>query len=323
MAERHNIEVEGSKVYLRANTGEWFVYDRNEKPLGSGAMGTVYFGRSCQDRYNMVAIKRVAPQIAEIPAVRQRAKQEASLAFRHRNLIEMVGYCEEYVDEGPIFIISRLVQGVPLNKFVEQMRNSPDWVNHICRCIYPVMDALTYIHEKGIVHLDIKPSNIMVENGSNIRLMDLGIACTSKLVSSGNGGLLGTAGYAAPEQYIQKGQTDISFKSTTDIYELGATLYDLLSGTKPYSDNPEVLKPIPGVPKAVMKVISKSLEKFPAKRYQTAAEFKRELMEAVSGKNTGSASRSSTSSSVSSWLIPVLAGVGFAAIIVIFLILFL
>ena len=133
MAERHNIEVEGSKVYLRANTGEWFVYDRNEKPLGSGAMGTVYFGRSCQDRYNMVAIKRVAPQIAEIPAVRQRAKQEASLAFRHRNLIEMVGYCEEYVDEGPIFIISKLVQGVPLNKFVEQMRNSPDWVAAFCR----------------------------------------------------------------------------------------------------------------------------------------------------------------------------------------------
>ena len=72
-----------------------------------------------------------------------------------------------------------------------------------------------------------------------------------------------------------------------------------------------------------MKVISKSLEKFPAKRYQTAAEFKRELMEAASGKKTGSASRSSKSSSVSSWLIPVLVGVGFAAIIVIFLILFL
>ena len=320
-AERHNIEVEGSKVYLRANTGEWFFYDRNEKPLGSGAMGTVYFGRSCSDRYNMVAIKRVATQMAEIPAVRQRAKLEASLAFRHRNLIEMVGYCEEYPDEGPIFIISKLVQGVPLNKYVEQLRNSPDWVNHICRCVYPVMDALTYLHEKGIVHLDIKPSNIMVENGSNIRLMDLGIAYTSKLVSSGNGGLLGTAGYAAPEQYIQKGQTEISFKSTTDIYELGATLYDLLSGTKPFADNAEVLRPIPGVPRAVMHVLSKSLQTFPANRYQTAAEFKRALMEAVSGKKTTTPAR--TGSSTASWLVPALAGVGIAAVIVVLLILFL
>lgn len=319
MARERHIEVEGSKVYLRANTGEWFFYDRNEKPLGSGAMGTVYFGRSCQDRYNMVAIKRVNTQIAEIPAVRQRAKQEAALAFRHRNLIEMVGYCEEKVDEGPIFIISKLVQGVPLNKYVEQLRNLPDWVNRICRCVFPVMDALTYIHEKGVVHLDIKPTNIMVENGSNIRLMDLGIAYTSKLVSSGNGGLLGTAGYAAPEQYIQKGQTEILFAPTTDIYELGATLYDLLSGTKPYSDNSDILRQIPGVPRSVMRVLSKALHRFPANRYQTAAEFKQALMEAVSKSKNGSGSRSA---GTPSWLLSVLIGVGVAIIIVVLLLLF-
>lgn len=317
MGKGQNIQVEGNMVYLRANTGEWFCFDRNEKPLGSGAMGTVYFGRSCTDHYYMVAIKRVATQIAEIPAVRQRAKTEASLAFRHRNLIEMVGYCEEYQDEGPIFIISKLVQGVPLNKYVEQLRNTPDWVSRICRCTYPVMDALTYLHEKGIVHLDIKPSNIMVENGSNIRLMDLGIAFTAKLISSGNGGLLGTAGYAAPEQYIQKGQTEISFKSTTDIYELGATLYDLLSGTKPYADNSDSLKQIPGVPRPVMQVLSKSLQKFPANRYQTAQEFKQALMTAVSGKKKAAAK-----SSAPSWLVPVLVGVGVAVVIGVLLILF-
>lgn len=289
MAGHQSIVIEGNKVYLRANTGEWFVYNKNDKPLGRGAMGVVYFGRSCSDRYYMVAIKRVTPQIAEIPVVRRRAKSEASLAFRHRNLIEMVGYCEEHEDYGPIFIISRLVQGVPLNKFVEGFRNSPDWVSRICRCVYPVMDALTYLHEKNIIHLDIKPSNIMVENGSNIRLMDLGIAYTSQLVSSGNGGLLGTPGYAAPEQYIPKGQTEISFQNTTDIYELGATLYDLLSGIKPYENGSDSLKPIPGVPRSVMHVLAKSLQKNPSKRFQTAAEFKSALMAAVSAKPSSAA----------------------------------
>ncbi|MBR1570699.1 MAG: serine/threonine protein kinase [Bacteroidales bacterium] len=322
MSGHQNIKVDGNKVYLRANTGEWFYYDKTEKPLGSGAMGTVYFGRAYNDRYDMVAIKRVAPQIAEIPAVRQRAKTEASLAFRHRNLIEMVGYCEEYEDEGPIFIISRLVQGVPLNKYVEQLRNSPDWVARICRTTYPVMDALTYLHEKGIVHLDIKPSNIMVENGSNIRLMDLGIAYTSKLISSGNGGLLGTPGYAAPEQYIQKGQTEISFKNTTDIYELGATLYDLLSGVKPYSDDSDSLKPIPGVSRPVMKVLSKALQRFPADRYQSAAEFKRALTEAVAGKSAPSRNASGKSGGTPSWLLPVLIGAGAAVLVGLLLILF-
>lgn len=314
MAGHSNIVVEESKVYLRANTGEWFVYDQKDKPLGRGAMGTVYFGRSCTDRYYMVAIKRVTPQIAEIPAIRQRAKSEATLAFRHRNLIEMVGYCEEYEDHGPIFIISHLVQGVPLNIFVEGFRNTPDWVSRICRCVYPVMDALTYLHEKNIVHLDIKPSNIMVENGSNIRLMDLGIAYTSKLVSSGNGGLLGTPGYAAPEQYIPRGQTEISFQNTTDIYELGATMYDLLSGTKPYEDGSESLKPIPGVPRPVMRVLAKSLQKHPADRYQSAAAFKSALMTAVSGN---------PSSPTPLWLTPVLVVVSVAVIIGLLLILIL
>lgn len=308
----NNIRVKGDEVFLRANTGEWFFYDRREKPLGSGAMGTVYFGRAVNDSHYMVAIKRVADQIAGIPAVRQRAKTEASLAFRHRNLIEMVGYCEEDVDEGPIFIISKLVQGVSLDKYVDQFRNSPDWVERICRCIYPVMDALSYLHEKNVVHLDIKPSNIMVENGSNVRLMDLGIAFTSKLISSGNGGLLGTAGFAAPEQYIQRGQKDITFKNTTDIYELGATLYNLLSQTKAFADNPVVLAPIPGVSKDVMRVLDKSMKMMPAERYQSAAEFKRALMDALAGKKVKKSKRSSAPS----WLLPVVIGVVLALIVI-------
>lgn len=307
---RH-IEIRGNEVYLLANTGEWFHYNRAAAPLGGGSMGTVYFGRASKDNHFMVAIKRVNEKYASIPAIRNRAKLEASLAFRHRNLIEMVGFCEEDPDEGPIFIISKLVQGVPLDKHVVQFKNTTDWVNRICRCILPVLDALSYLHVKNIIHMDIKPSNIMVENGSNIRLMDLGIAYVTGGISSGNGGLLGTYGYAAPEQFISRGQAQFSFDRTTDIYETGATLYFLLSGRTPYgADRNEMLRDIPGVPDSIMKVIRKSLSDNQTDRFQNAEEFKQALMEAMSNSKQARKKKNSTP-----WLLPVLAGVILAAIL--------
>lgn len=308
-----SIVIRGNEVYLHANTGEWFSYNMAAAPLGGGAMGTVYFGRACKDHHFMVAIKKVTDKYASIPAVRNRAKMEASMAFRHRNLIEMIGYCENDPNEGPIFIISKLVQGMSLDKHVEQYRNSPDWVNKICRCMLPVLDALSYLHVKGIIHMDIKPSNIMVENGSNIRLMDLGIAYVSGGISSGNGGLLGTFGYAAPEQFIEKGQTHFDFNRTTDIYEAGATLYYLLSRKTPYSPNTIsedgdilAIQDIPGVPKAVMAVLKKALKDNQDDRFQTADAFKQALEEAMRAKPV---------KKIPSWLIPVLIGIALALIV--------
>ena len=287
-----NILVKGTEVYLRTcNTGQWFYYDSAQKPLGAGAMGTVYQGRACPPNRELVAIKRVTEKYANIPAIRDRARLEADLAFRHRNLIEMIGYCENSHDTGPIFIISHLIQGVPLNKHVEIFRNKPDWVERICRCTMPVMDALTYLHGKNIIHMDIKPSNIMVENSSNVRLMDLGIAYTFGAISPVHGGLLGTPGYAAPEQYVEKGQTELSVDKTTDIYELGATIYELLSGHKPYNVDKERLDWIPNVPKSVMQVLAKSLKPNQGDRYQSAAEFKAALQEALEKKNQSWISR--------------------------------
>lgn len=311
-AQSRNIVVQGKDVFLRASNGEWFYFDPNVAPLGSGAMGTVYMGRAAQNSHYLVAIKRVTDQYAEIPAIRQRAKLEASMAFRHPNLVEMIGYCEQYPDRGAIFIISNLVQGVTLDRHIEIFNGRTDRVERICRCMLPVLDALDYLHEKGIYHLDIKPSNIMVENGRNIRLMDLGIAITSSVLSSSNGGLLGTAGYAAPEQYVKPGERELAVTASTDIYEMGATLYELLSGHLAYSGNKETLESIAGVPKAVMAFLSKCLGKDRDSRYQSARECRDALLKAL---------QTPAAKEKPKWLLPVLCGLAGAAAIIILLIL--
>ncbi len=279
-----NIRVQGREVFLRVGR-EWYHYDSSQPPLGEGAMGRVYLGRHYRNSHDLVAIKQVNPAYSRIHAIRERARLEASLAFRHRNLIEMIGCCEDGDINGPMFIISRLVQGVTIDRYIAQtFSGRPDKVKRIVKCMFPVLDALDYIHSKGIIHLDIKPSNIMVENGSNIRLMDLGIAYTHAQPGISGTGLLGTPGYAAPEQYIREGQSAPSFDARTDIYQLGATLYNLLSGMKPYEADDEKLQSIPGVGKRLMKVIARSLEKEQSLRYDTARQFASELREAIEHK---------------------------------------
>lgn len=279
-----NIRVRGSEVFLYVGR-EWYHYDASQRPLGAGAMGTVYLGRNCRDSHDLVAIKQVNPAFSRLQPIRERARLEASMAFRHRNLVEMIGFCEDGNINGPMFIISRLVQGVTIDKYVNQtFSQRDDRVERIVKCVFPVLEALDYIHSKGIIHLDIKPSNIMVENGSNIRLMDLGIAYTHAHPGMTASGLLGTPGYAAPEQYVMPGQTSLPFDATTDIYQLGATLYELIGGVKPYQNNSDKLDAIPGVPKPLMKVIARGLALEQAGRYTTARQFKNALNEALQEK---------------------------------------
>ena len=93
--------------------GEWYCYNPKDEPLGSGAMGTVYVGYRCKNG-EKIAVKRVKDCFANSKMIRDRAKQEASLAFRHQNLVEMIGYCEYALDNGPVFILSKFVSGMQI-----------------------------------------------------------------------------------------------------------------------------------------------------------------------------------------------------------------
>lgn len=277
-------------IYLYV-MGEWYCYNPMEPPLGSGAMGDVYRGFRCKNGA-VVAVKRVKDFYANNKMIRERARQEASLAFRHPNLVEMIGYCEYAPDNGPIFILSHFVQGEDIDKYVKGFPDSPNRVEKICNAVCSVLDALDYVHSRGVIHRDIKPSNIMVENGSNVRLMDLGISRMNGGNKFSQCGFIGTPQYSAPEQIKrEEGNAGSQINATTDIYELGITFYELLTGVNPMDKESEaetltmqITEPLPSNPKIphkLMQVIWKATEKEQAKRYQTALEFKNAITAAL------------------------------------------
>lgn len=283
MAE--NIIVRNNIVKLRVGD-DWFYYDASAPPLGEGAMGTVYLGRHVRDNHYLVAIKLVKSNLSRLQGVRVRARQEASLAYRHHNLVEMIGICEDDSPNGVMFIVSKFVSGDTIENHIQQFAHRKDRVRRTVMSMMPVLDALEFLHDKNIIHLDIKPCNIMVENGRNIRLMDLGISCVDATSGTGGSGLLGTPGYAAPEQYLNGDETGPVFTPATDVYQFGASLYELLSGKKPYSDNPDKLSKIDGVDSALMKVIRKTLAKEPFKRYDNVRTLKAALHNAMTKRDS-------------------------------------
>lgn len=277
-------------IYLYV-MGEWYCYNPLELPLGSGAMGDVYKGYRCRNGA-MIAVKRVKDFYANNKMIRERARLEASLAFRHPNLVEMIGCCEYAPDNGPIFILCNFVQGEDIDKYVKGFSDSPNRVEKICNAICSVLDALDYVHSRGVIHRDIKPSNIMIENGSNVRLMDLGISRMNGGNKFSSYGFIGTPQYSAPEQIKrEEGNTANQINSTTDIYELGITFYELLTGENPMDSDSEAetlarqiskaLPSNPAIPKKLMNVIWKATEKEQSKRYQTAFEFKSAINNAL------------------------------------------
>lgn len=288
------------KTWLYLNvSGQWFYYDPNSTPLGNGAMGTVYLGFTCNSNQR-IAVKRVKDIYANNKMIRERARQEASLSFSHPNLVQMIGLCEYTPNYGPIFILSNYIAGITLETHVKEQLNylSPsDKLEKIVTEMCYVLDALQYLHSHEVVHRDVKPSNIMIENGSVVKLMDLGIARLNGGNKYSSYGFIGTPQYAAPEQISRDSQnTGIDSQNTgidakTDIYATGITLYELITGNNPFKADieTEVLSrqmsmKLPydkKIPRSLYNVILKATEKNPEKRYKSAVEFKFAIIEAI------------------------------------------
>ena len=286
------VQKEGDpRIYLNV-MGQWYYYDPNSTPLGDGAMGTVYLGFSCNSNQR-IAVKRVKDVYANNKMIRERAKQEASLSFSHPNLVQMIGLCEVAPNYGPIFILSGYVAGITLDAHVKEQLNllpQEDRIEKISNELCKVLDALQYLHSRGVVHRDVKPSNIMIENGSVVKLMDLGIARLNGGNKYSSYGFIGTPQYAAPEQ-ILRDSDNTEINAQTDIYALGVTYYELLTGKNPFKTDVEaemlsrqIKMKLPydkKIPRSIFNVILKATEKVPAKRYKSTSEFKFAILDAL------------------------------------------
>jgi serine/threonine protein kinase len=250
------------------------------KKLGEGGMGAVYKAHQISmDR--PVALKILAPQLSANPEFVKRFRREAQMSARldHINVIRGFTVGEE---KGVHYFAMEFVDGKNLSELMTDMGSTLD-VPDAVKITIDVARALEQAAQRGLVHRDIKPANIMVTNERIVKLADLGLAkvtTTDEGDLTATGVFFGTPPYMPPEQVRNPREVD----GRSDIYSLGATLYYLLAGQKPFQAKSmyEVLeakekgnwKPAStlnaAVPVELDRIIAKTMEPNAADRYQTA-----------------------------------------------------
>lgn len=253
--------------------GEQLGSFRLEQVLGSGAMGVV-FKATHETTGRPAAVKIVQGEVASNAKMLERFNREAEIVkqFRHPNIVRWLA-TGRY--RGTYYFAMEYVEGVTLDKLLQDKGELPWRV--VVDLGVQICDALQYAHQQGIVHRDLKPSNLMVTKDGQIKLTDFGIAKDlDRTALTQPGRTLGTAAYMAPEQI--RGTPAVSHK--TDLYALGALLYQMLVGQPPFSGStammlmhchlnetpPRPSAKVQEIPKALDNVVVSLMAKAPADR---------------------------------------------------------
>ncbi len=272
-------------------------YELNEV-VGSGGMSSVY---RAHDRVleRTVALKVLHDRLVAQTDVVERFSREAKLVagLSHHNIVAVIDR-GEYA--GSPFIVLEYISGENLKQLL--VRQGPLSVERALELTIEIADGLAFAHQKGFVHRDVKPQNVLLNNKGEAKVTDFGIArpLEAQEGETQTGTVLGTCDYISPEQ-AQGRRVD----ERTDVYSLGIVLYELLTGKVPFTGEnfvavamqhinappPPVSLDRPEVPRRVEAAIDKALAKEPEDRFETMAAFADELRTSLAelrlGENTG------------------------------------
>jgi eukaryotic-like serine/threonine-protein kinase len=261
---------------------------RIARKLGSGGMANVYLAED-QELGRRVAIKilndRHAGDEQFVERFRREAKNAAGLS--HPNVVSIYDRGEA---EGTYYIAMEYLDGRSLKELI--VKRGPAPIGIAVDYARQILAALRFAHRNGVVHRDIKPHNVLVDSEGRVKVTDFGIARAGASQMTETGSIIGTAQYLSPEQ-ARGAQVD----QTSDLYSLGIVLYELLTGTVPFTGDTPVeiamkhLSAIPEppsakrpeVPPALDQVVLRALAKDPAQRYQSAEEMDADLERVARG----------------------------------------
>ena len=252
--------------------------------LGRGAMGVVYRAEDpALERQLAIKTIFVPADDTDRKEYEARFTQEARAAGKlgHPGIVTIYDVGRE---GGMVYMAMELLEGVDLGTQAAERRLS---VTEAVGIVEQVADALAFAHDRGVVHRDIKPPNIMLVGDGRVKIMDFGIArMRSSDLKTQTGMMMGTPRYMSPEQVAGR-----AVDQRSDIFSLGTVLYELLTGTKLFSGNDATeimynvsqLRPVPPsrinrqVPSMLDLVVAKALEKDAGERYQDAHQFSADL----------------------------------------------
>jgi tetratricopeptide (TPR) repeat protein len=212
------------------------------EPIGEGGFGVVFLAEQTQPVRRKVALKVLKPGMDTRQVVaRFEAERQALALMDHPNIARV--FDGGATPSGRPYFVMELVKGVPITEFCDQSHLTP---RQRLELFVPVCQAVQHAHQKGIIHRDLKPSNVLVSRHDTtpmVKVIDFGVAkalgqeLTDKTLFTGIAQMVGTPLYVSPEQ---AGMSDLDIDTRSDIYSLGVLLYELLTGTTPFT--PERLK---------------------------------------------------------------------------------
>lgn len=247
--------------------------------LGEGGMGRIYLAKDTK-MDSKVVIKELLPIFithAEREYLEKRFREEAKILFRldYRGLPKVIDF---FCEDKKMYIVMQYIEGENLMQVVKKRPNQVITTDECLQWITRLLDIVDYLHsqEPPIIHRDIKPKNIMINNRGELYLVDFGLARTLSSMTKTNTSV-GTFGYSSPEHYSGK------FELSSDIYSLGATFHHLLSGDDPQHrdtfEYPPLSKYIPDFPPGLQKIFDRMLNMKKSGRFPTIKDLKAALDE--------------------------------------------